>query len=639
MTGIRPFRWVSGGAFCILFAVVGAGAPAELDLYQARDDYRRAVAALEAGRVREFRRALQTLDGYALHPYLVYYDGRSRVNHMDADEAAALRAELLDTPLGERLYTAWLLAQARRGRWQTYRDHYVAQRRADAQCYHARALYRTGEREEALTRAAELWRVGESQPKACDPLFSVWMAQGAPGEGLAWERLGLAIDNNERQLARYLLRFFKGAAATAARAYYDGHVNPSVVRQPRRFPDTEHGHEALAHALTKYAGREAERAAELWADYRERLSLSDGMRAYLEEQVTLALAREGEFPVTSAPPETHSTAFIDGMAQASVIHREWGRALPWIQAMSAANLQTHRWRYWLGRTLIETGDQAQGEAVLAALATERDYYSFLAANLLGREPSLNERATRATAAVHQRVRANPAVVRMIELYAVRDLVNARREWNRVYDQLPPAERGALVEIASDIGWIDQAILGASRAELKDRLALRFPTPFFDLYKRSAVETNLPVWFLLGISRQESALNPNARSPAGARGLMQLMPATARATAKAARLPRPELAMLYDPATNVRLGSHHMAHLMKRYDNHRALSAAAYNAGESRVNRWLRERGDMATDVWIETIPFAETRGYVKGVLAFSLVYAQRLGHPEPLLGEHERRVP
>ena len=639
MTGIRSRRLVSRATLCVLVATGGVAA-ADVGPAAAREGYQRAVAALEAGRVGEFRRAMQALEGYALHPYLVYYDARSRVNHLGAKEAVALRGELADMPLGERLYTAWLLAQARRGRWQTYRDHYVPQRRADARCYHARALYRTGEREAALALTPALWRVGESQPKACDPLFAAWMAQGAPSEGLAWERLGLAIGNNERRLARYLLRFFKGAAATAARAYYDGHVNPGIARQTRRFPDTERGHEALAHVLPRYARRDAGRAAALWPGYRERLGLSDGVRAYIDERITLALAREGDFPAASTPPAAHSADFIDGMAQASVIHRQWRRAVPWIEAMSEANRQTQRWRYWLGRSLVATGAVAKGEAVLADLAGERDYYGFLAAAGLGLEPVLNDSGAQAPAAAQARVRAMAAVERMIELYAVGDLVNARREWNAVYDALAPAERAALVELAAELGWIDQAIFGASRAELKDHLALRFPTPFQDLFERYAVETNLPVSFLFAVSRQESALNPKARSPVGARGLMQLMPATARATAKAARLPRPALASLYDPATNVRLGSHHMAQLMARYGNHRALAAAAYNAGTGRVKRWLAERPNLPTDVWIETIPFTETRGYVKGVLAFTVVYAGRLGEPAaPVLAEHELRVP
>lgn len=584
---------------------------------------------------------MRDLEGYALHPYLVYYDLESRLRHLSPADAVEARRTLADMPLGERLYGRWLVSQARRGRWQVYRDHYVPQQRADARCYHARALYRTGDREAALALVPDLWVVDESQPRACDPLFEVWMAAGLRTEEMVWQRLGLAIESNERTLARYLLRFFSGSRARAAQAYYDGHVRPEVARQRSRFPDTEYGHEALAHALTRYAARSPRAAADAWRGHRERLSLSDGIRTYIDERVALGLATLGEFPPDADPAaESHSPAYRTGMATASIAHRRWSAATGWIDALDAASRDTLQWRYWLGRALVAAGDDpARGEDVLRELAGHRNYYGFLAADRLGVEPSLNERRVLVSESVQRNLRRNPAVGRLTELFAVGDFLNARREWYAIYDDLPLDDRRGLVELASDIGWIEQAIIGASQAELTDHLALRFPTPFLDIYQRHAFATNLPVWFLFAVSRQESAFNPRARSPAGARGLMQLMGATARATAASVRLARPSAADLYDPDTNVTLGAHHLAELMARYDNHRALVAAAYNAGSGRVNRWLRERPDMPTDVWIETIPFAETRGYVKSVLAFSYVYASRLGIQVPVLGAHEQRVP
>ena len=584
---------------------------------------------------------MRDLEGYALHPYLVYYDLESRLRHLSPADAVEARKTLADMPLGERLYGRWLVSQARRGRWQVYRDHYVPQQRADARCYHARALYRTGDREAALALVPDLWVVDESQPKACDPLFEVWMAAGLRTEEMAWQRLGLAIESNERTLARYLLRFFSGARARAAQAYYDGHVRPEVARQRSRFPDTEYGHEALAHALTRYAARSPRAAADAWEGHRERLSLSDGIRTYIDERVALGLATLGEFPPGVDPAaDSHSPAYRTGMATASIAHRRWSAATGWIDALDPTSRDTLEWRYWLGRALVAAGDDsARGEDVLRELAGHRNYYGFLAADRLGVEPSLNERRVLVSESVQRNLRRNPAVERLTELFAVGDLLNARREWYAIYDDLPLDDRRGLVELASDIGWIEQAIIGASQAELTDHLALRFPTPFLDIYQRHAFATDLPVWFLFAVSRQESAFNPRARSPAGARGLMQLMGATARATAASVRLRRPSAADLYDPDTNVTLGAHHLAELMARYDNHRALVAAAYNAGAGRVNRWLRERPDMPTDVWIETIPFAETRGYVKSVLAFSYVYASRFGIQVPVLDAHERRVP
>lgn len=620
--------------------LLAAGGAAD-DLYQLRTQYKDAVHALQAGRLTEFRRALRDLEGYALHPYLVYYDLESRLRHLSPTDAVEARKTLADLPLGERLYGRWLVSQARRGRWEVYRDHYVPQQRADARCYHARALYRTGDREAALALVPDLWVVGESQPKACDPLFEVWMAAGLRTEEMAWQRLGLAIDGNERLLARYLLRFFSGSRARAAQAYYDGHVRPEAARQRSRFPDTEYGHQALAHALTRYAARNPRAAADAWAGHRARLSLSEGTRTYIDERIALGLATLGEFPPDVDPAaDSHSPDYRTGMATASIAHRRWGAATGWIDALDEASRETLQWQYWLGRALVASGDDAaRGEDVLRELAGHRNYYGFLAADRLGVAPSLNERGVQVSASVQQGLRRNPAVERLTELFAVGDLVNARREWYAIYDDLSLDDRRALVELASDIGWIEQAIIGASQAELTDHLALRFPTPFLDIYQRHAFATNLPVWFLFAVSRQESAFNPRARSPAGARGLMQLMGATARATAASVRLSRPSAADLYDPNTNVTLGAHHLAELMARYGNHRALVAAAYNAGAGRVNRWLRERPDMPTDVWIETIPFAETRGYVKSVLAFSHVYASRLGRQVAVLDAHERRVP
>ncbi|MYE10160.1 MAG: hypothetical protein F4X99_00550, partial [Gammaproteobacteria bacterium] len=320
------------------------------DLYELRTQYKDAVHALQAGRITKFRQALRDLEGYALHPYLVYYDIESRLRHLSPADAVKARKTLEDMPLGERLYGRWLVSQARRGRWEVYRDHYVPQQRADARCYHARALYRTGDREAALALVPDLWVVGESQPKACDPLFEVWMAAGLRTEEMAWRRLGLAIDANERMLARYLLRFFSGSRARAAQAYYDGHVRPEVARQRSRFPDTEYGHQALAHALTRYAARNPRAAADAWRGHRARLSLSDGTRTYIDERIALGLATLGEFPPdVDAAADSHSPDYRTGMATASIAHRRWGAATGWIDALDVASRDTLQWRYWLGR--------------------------------------------------------------------------------------------------------------------------------------------------------------------------------------------------------------------------------------------------------------------------------------------------
>ena len=607
---------------------------ANADIYQLRTEYKRAISAIETGHSGNFRSALSALADYPLHPYLVYFDARRRVSRMSESDATALKARLSDTHLGERLFEAWLIAQAQRGRWQTYRDHYEPMERTDGRCFYARSLYRTGDRAAALRLVPELWIVGVSQPEECDPLFAVWMAQGELTDDMVWERLLLALAGNERILARYLLGRFTSARASAARALYDGHVRPSNVRGPSRFPNTRHGAEALAHALSRYARENATDAAKQWRTLRRR-SMPDAARAFIEERLTAALALAGE-PFGEFPDAPGSTAFNRDMASASVIHQRWSQAVRWIEAMDEAERDTRQWRYWLGRALLGLDpDSPRGEALLHEVAKQRSYYGFLAAQKLGVQPSLNARANPPSSRPD-----HPAVERMLELYAVGDVVNARREWNWMFERFSAAGQSALIELAADIGWIDQAIYGANRPELMDLVTLRFPTPYLHVYRRLAFQTNLPRPLLLAVTRKESAFNPSAVSPSGAVGLMQLMPPTARYTASKARLEQPSRRDLFDPVANIELGAHHLADLMDRYDGHRALVAGAYNAGPSRVAAWRKERRDMPTDSWIEAIPVSETRDYVQAVLAFDLVYAHLLGEPvSSLLKPGEERVP
>ena len=615
-----------------------APALADADTYQLRTEYKRAINAIETGHSGEFRSALSALVDYPLHPYLVYFDARRRLGRMSAGEATAFKARLSDTHLGDRLFEAWLITQARRGRWQTYRDHYEPMERADGRCFYARSLYRTGDREAALELVPELWIVGVSQPKECDPLFAVWMARGALTDDMVWERLRLALAENERSLARYLLGRFTSARASAGRALYDGHVRPENVRRPSRFPSTPHGAEALGHALARYARGNAVDAARQWRTLARR-SMPDDTRAFIEERLTAALARAGESvaehmgePVLTSG----SAAFIHDMALASVVHQRWSEAVHWIESMEEAERDTRQWRYWLGRALQRLDpDSPKGKTSLAELAKFRSFYGFLAAQKLGVEPSLNARpAAPASRPDH------PAIERMLELYAVGDLVNARREWNWMFEKFNPPDQSALIELAADIGWINQAIYGANRPELIDLVTLRFPTPYLHLYRRLAFQTDVRLPLLLAVTRKESAFNPRAVSRSGAVGLMQLMPPTARHTASRARLEQPSQRDLFDPVANIELGAHYLAELMDRYDGHRVLVAGAYNAGPSRVAGWRRERRDMPADAWIEAIPFRETRDYVQAVLAFDLVYAQLLGEPmSAVLRPHEERIP
>lgn len=625
-------------ALCLAaLAAAPAGHADELSLYEQRLAYQRAVNAIRTGRSGEFRREQAKLKDYALRPYLVYYDAQRRLSSLNAKRARQVRADLADTPLAPIFQRVWLNAQVRRGRWDVYLAHYEPSDDDAARCNHLRALYRSGKRAEALDQVRDLWVAPQSQPKTCDPLFEAWIASGRLDQESVWARLALALDANEVALARYLLRFFNAGNAAAGRLYYDVHVRPRTVRSLSRFKDDEGGRRALRHGLIRYARRDAESALALWGKVGPNRAFGDADRLYIEEHLTAEVAEEtGKAP--SAPPSGFSPDSVERIALAMVWHQRWAAAAAWIEALPATVVAKPRWRYWLGRALTETGGEQTGRDYLEGVAELRTYYGFLAAEELGRAPALNAIEPRHSEAAEQAVLAVPTVRRMTELYAVGDLVNARREWRHALPQLDETQQRDLVELTARIGWGTQAIFGARDGEMADLIAIRFPRPHGDVFRRHAFQSELPLQFLYAIARQESAFNARAVSSAGARGMMQLMPATARMVADRVRVQRPSRADLFNPDVNVRLAAHHLAWLMRRYRGNRALVAAAYNAGESRVDRWTKDVDGLPTAVWVERIPFRETRDYVKGVIAFAHVYARLAGIDAPVLAVHERTV-
>ena len=607
-------------------------------LYERRMAYQRAAYAARAGRRSDYREGLVELADYPLQPYLVFYDARRRASSLSTQRAQEVRAELAGTPLQDRFFDHWMESQASNGRWKTYLDNYEPTYNVVARCHYLRALIISGRREEAYEQVPGLWLSPRSQPDECDPAFQSWIKAGKLDQETAWTRLLMALGENEVTLARYLLRFFDRTNAGAARLTYDAHVRPQLVRSLSRFTDNELGRRALAHGIVRYAKRDAEQALGVWQRARESYDFEPNQRRSVQSQVMAEAANAGLVPDDG--PIGYSPALLERVAEGLIRHGKWPEAILWITALPTELASQGRWRYWLGRALIDSGEgKTAGRDHLAEIASWRTFYGLLAAQDLGREPQFLPRPASNDHAAQRALLTDPAVRRMVELFAVGDTPNAMREWQHALKTLPEDRHQDLVELTLAMGWIDQAIAGAWEAELKDLVAVRFPTPYLGLYRRGAFEANLPAGLLLAVSRRESAFNPRARSPAGARGLMQLMPATSRLIADRIRDRRPNAEDLYRPEINIRLGAHHLARLMDRYGRNRALVAAAYNAGEGRVERWLEDASGMPTPVWIERIPFRETRDYVKNVLFYHYIYRHKVGEPGPVLDPHERTVP
>lgn len=607
-----------------------------------RANYRLAIRDLKAQRFTSFRKRQAQLTDYILAPYLDFHYHRTRANHLGAKEVTAFQARYPEFLFSKRLRDAWLLRLPERGLWQDYLQHYVESSSSTRRCYYVRALYRSGEKKAALDLVAPLWVVGKSQPKACDSLFKTWIDAGYLTDDHVWRRLQLALPRNEVTLARYLLTLIPTDSPlnAAANALYQAQVSPEKFPFERYQTDNPTNRIILTRALSRLARPDPEAALERWQRFAKTHRFTDEQRHTIERAVLLQNAAENRFPGMHERPQDLDPTTVERLALAAVRHANWSEVSYWVERLSPAKRQEAQWQYWLAEGLNQRVQDSQRAAMaLDDLALTRSYYGFLAAQKTGKQSQLNHTPTDTSQATLTAVALVPGIQRALELYAVDDSLNGRREWNAAFPTLSPQQQQAAAILAHHNGWLNQAITAANMAQLRDDLDLRFPIAHIEDYRKASLATGISVSTLLAVTRQESAFQRKARSSANARGLMQLLFSTAKETAKKSGLRRPSRTDLYEPAVNIRIASEYLARLLKRYDGQRPLAFAAYNAGPHRVDVWIRDRAGMPMPQWIENIPFRETRNYVKGVLAFDHLYSLRMDAPKALLAENEQQLP
>jgi len=293
------------------------------------------------------------------------------------------------------------------------------------------------------------------------------------------------------------------------------------------------------------------------------------------------------------------------------------------------------WRYWAIRSKLSdpatTTDPAIAE-MTKRLALERDYYGFLASDMLDKEYSLNHIPVAIDQQRIDAIKAIPAMARARELLFHQDTLDANREWHQASEQFDERDWLAAAIVAGQWQWHSKAIASLGRVQYWDDVELRFPLAYSSAINDAAQRTELNAWLLYSVARQESAFDASAISPAGAMGLMQLMPATAKSTARKYKIPYRKRSQLRDAETNIAIASRYYSDLLSRYQGSRILASAAYNAGPRRVDQWLnKSAGKLPFDIWIEVIPYRETRAYVRNILMYSIIYSRKMGLTPPLM--------
>jgi soluble lytic murein transglycosylase len=327
------------------------------------------------------------------------------------------------------------------------------------------------------------------------------------------------------------------------------------------------------------------------------------------------------------PEDTRDDGLLEWASRHALAAGAWQDVLRAIGDMSPTAANDSRWRYWKARALLETGAAEDARALLGDIALEAGYHGFLAADLLGLPYTVCPEAPAVTPAEIEELASRPGFDRSLELRRLGISNWARSEWGLAARGLDQQGLRAAAGLAVREGWPEMAIFALGDSGDQRWYEWRFPLDFKALVDQNSNAMNLDPAWVLGLMRSESAMAVDALSSAGARGLMQVTPDTARQLASRHGMPYSGPGQLMRADDNVRFGTTYLRDLLDRFDDNPVLVSGAYNAGPNAVDRWLRERPRNDPAAWVESLPYHETRDYIPRVLAFTILYDWRMQRP------------
>ena len=599
-----------------------------MSLETQREAFLKAETLLKKGDETGFLSEMNALKDYALYPYLQYQWLKNNL-HKEREIQLFFTA-YKDSRYAELLRQEWLLKLAEQGQWQKFLDNYQTSKKIALQCNYQLAKYKTGEQQQALEAAKNLWLEPYSQPPECNDLFSVFTKSSLFTQDLVWQRFKAALRTGKKrgfQLAQYLTKQMSGEEKRSAQLWLKVHSKPAIITNSKKW-DTKgfNAGDIFAHGIYRLSREKLGLAIKIWENDKNDYQISEDSLDYTEKNLGLRLAYKGQHYAAYSylsRVETPDAEARQWRVRAALRLEDWKKVNDALANLSDEEKQEEQWRYWQARAYEQTGAQEQATTLFTELSKERSYYGFAAADKINASYQLNDKPVVLKEKALDKLK-NKAEFKMIkELFALGRDKEAKWDWWFTVKRLDTDGIKTAAKLAEEWDMIQTAVFTIAKAEYWDDVKLRFPIAFKDEIIEHAKKQNLQPAVVFGLIRQESVFDEYAGSYVGARGLMQIMPATGRQIARELNEKWHSAASLYEPETNLRYGTYYYKQLLDKFDGQVALAAAGYNAGPHRVKRWRPDK-PMAMDIWIETIPFDETRKYVSIILANALIYQQRL---------------
>ncbi|MGL6316556.1 murein transglycosylase [Vibrio sp. WXL103] len=609
-------------------------------LEEQRKMYDDAKALVEMRQIERFSALRSQITQYPLTPYLDYRvflidlaeRSPAEVEQFIADHntlpfSRSIRAIYLDGLAAKRRWSDWLVFQPNLPNDERYRCQYYV------------AKLETGDTDAAYAGAKTLWQSGRSVSDACDPLFRAWSKAGHKTDQDILERMLLAFEQRNSSLMSYLSRQAKSeqAQSTAEQVLALNRKPNTVVTFTSQQSVNAYNQKLVELALKKLARSDTEQSIKAQEQIKPNFLTPEQLQSVADYTARRLMTTDSQRLISwrdAVIERTRDQSLIERRVRLAIGQADWAGVEMWLSLLSSDALQSQRWSYWQARADLALDNTERGELQLQSLVGERNFYSVAAATALEQDyqyPTSSQPFEQSQVAAYQ-----SSLARIEELIRRDKITTAKSEWRFLLSRVEQGDKQLLASFAASKRWYNLTVTATIEAQMWDNIELRFPIAHRWWFEFYAKRHDLNLTTLLSLARQESALDVEARSPVGARGIMQIMPATAKDTARKFGLSYSGSQQLYQVEKNIEIGSQYLKSLMNRYDDNRIFALAAYNAGPGRVRQW-RERSDAQLDVFafIEAIPFYETRNYVQNILMFETYYRDNLELPAQFLTEQE----
>jgi soluble lytic murein transglycosylase len=568
-------------------------------------------------------KALNQWQDHLLYPHILGVWLEKNIKEVSAQQVEEFLANPENSAAAWLFLPDWQKELIRREDWQQIEQFFKQSNDPSLICNYLTALEKQ-DKELPLEKVESLWYSGKSQPRECDPFLTAWLNQQPDRNEKIWQRQILAFYQRNKSLLRLLDQYYSTERFKALSQFlisvYD---DPKNILNKNYDPGSEQMRELALASVNRMAYNDPRSASNLWLQI---IKATSGIRSEEIQEASrylgIAMAKlalpEADYWLTIADPKKADETVQHWRLQIALSHKDYQKVETLYNELHP-NLQgSAQWQYWYGLARYKDSGSLEPGNPLIELSKRRLYYGYLAAAVLGASPTLDA-ATDYDEVDIEQLNNIPALMRAKALYLNEEMLRAQVEWNLWVKKQDNQTQHAAGELALSWGWYAKASQSAGWSGRYDLIHLRYPDAFGPIVEYNAENLKLPQYWVYGVMRQESRFDNTAVSPVGALGLMQIMPATAKATSQKFSIPYTNTDDLYDPYTNISIGTHYLREMLDKFQ-HPVYATAAYNAGPSRVDAW-QKRFPYEMTIWIESIPFDETRNYVKSVLAYSQIYA------------------